>query len=71
MSARNPSPLWASGTEGLRAVQGADESLDLGAADGMRGGVPLGLHINLVQAERVLADHAVQAIIAGPAQVLG
>ena len=55
----------------LRAVQGADEALDFRAADRVRGRVPLGLHVDLVQAERVLADHAVQAVIAGSAQVLG
>src|ERR1700722_12286230 len=47
----------------LRAVQGTDESLDLRAPDRARGRVPLGLHVNLVQAERVLADDAIQSIV--------
>jgi hypothetical protein len=54
----------------LCTVQGADESLNFWAADSVRGSVPLGLHVNLVQAERVLPDDAVQAVIAGSAQVL-
>lgn len=52
---------------GLRAVQGTDESLDFGAPDRVSGRLPLGLNVNLVQAERVLADDAVQAVIAGSA----
>lgn len=55
----------------LRAMQGADETLDLRAADCMPGCITFGLYVNLVKAERVLADHAVQAVIARSAQELG
>lgn len=51
-------------------MKGADESMDFGASDRMRGRVPLGLHVNLVQAKQVLPDDATQAVTAGSAQVL-
>ncbi len=52
---------------GLRAVKGADESPDFGAPDRVIGRVPLGLHVNLVQAEQVLAYDAIRPVIAGSA----
>ena len=50
-------------------VQGAEEALDVRAADGAVGLVPLGLDVDPTDAEAVLVDHPVKAAVAGTAQV--
>jgi hypothetical protein len=55
---------------GLRSVQGADEGLDVGAAD-MPVGIGLGPYVNRIQAQLLQADQPIKARVAGGAKMLG
>jgi hypothetical protein len=53
----------------LGSVQRSDEFLDLRPPDRLAGAVSLGLDVDAIQPERVLADHAVQSFVSGLPEV--